>query len=127
MEYTPTDAKENMESLIAGLKRKFNQLTTLMNSLASFDLRVEINNLRMKVSIEIHHRELLAAFDAASAQVIRPPTAQEVAALQDTLGALDRDLSSLGSFQAIVSFVEDVMTQNAGRFMEILSTIKMNA
>lgn len=127
MEYTPIDAKENMQSLIAGLKNKFNQLTTLMNSLASFDLRVEVNNLRMKVSIEIHHRELLAAFDAASAQVIKPPTEQEVAALRNTLVELDRDLSGLGSFQAIVSFVEDVMTQNAERFMEILSTVRMNS
>lgn len=127
MAYTPADAKENMESLIAGLKKKFNELTNLMSSLASFDLRVEVNNLRLKVSIEIHHRELLAAFDAASAEVIRPPTPGEVANLRNTLIELDRDLSSLASFQAIVSFVEDVMTQNAERFAEILDTIRMNA
>jgi hypothetical protein len=124
MAFTAADAKENMEKLIAGLQNQFAQLTTLMNSVASFDLRVEINNLRMQLSIEIHHRELLAAFDAASAEVIRPPTPQEVAALQQTLVALDRDLSGLATFQAVVSFVQDVMTQNAERFVEILKTVK---
>ena len=127
MAYTPADARRNMQSLIAGLNKKFEELTSLMHSLASFDLRVEVNNLRTKVSIEIHHRELLAAFDVASAEVIRPPTPEEVASLQDTLVELDRDLSGLASFQAIVSFVEDVMTQNAERFIEILDTIRTNA
>jgi hypothetical protein len=127
MAYTPADARRNMQSLIAGLNKKFEELTSLMHSLASFDLRVEVNNLRAKVSREIRHRELLAAFDAASVEVIRPPTQEEVANLQNTLVELDRDLSGLASFQAIVSFVEDVMTQNAERFIEILDTIRTNA
>lgn len=130
MSYTANDAQENMESLIAGLKKQFKALTAYMNNAddpLTFSEKVEINNLRTKVSIEIHHRELLAAFDAAAVEVIRPPTAQEVAALQDTLVELDRDLDDIADFQAVVGFAEDVMTQNAERFMEILKTIRMNA
>lgn len=127
MAYTPGDAKDNMKSLIAGLKNQHQQLSDMLDGIFSASKIAEINNLRMKVSIEIHHRELLAAFDAASAQVVREPTAQEVAELQDTLRELDKDLSGLANFQAVVSFVENVMTQNAERFIEILKTIKTNA
>jgi hypothetical protein len=35
------------------------------------------------------------------------------------------DLDSLANFQAVVKFVEDLMTQNAQRFTDILKTIDL--
>lgn len=124
MAYTPAEARQNMKSLIAGLKNQHQQLSDILDGTFSASKIAEINNLRMKLSIEIHHREVLAAFDAASKQIVREPTAQEVTALQDTLRALDKDLEGLANFQAVVSFVENVMTENAERFADILKTIK---
>jgi hypothetical protein len=124
MAYTPAEAKENIKSLIAGLKSQHRQLSDILDGTFSASKIAELNNLRMKLSIEIHHREAMAAFDAASKQVVREPTAQEVSELQETLRALDRDLSGLANFQSVVSFVEDVMTQNAERFAAILKTIR---
>jgi hypothetical protein len=127
MAYTPADARENMVRLIAGLKTQHEHLSNMLDGTFSASKIAEINNLRMKVSIEIHHREALAAFDAASKQIVREPTPQEVSALQDTLRMLDQDLSGLANFQAVVSFIEDVMTKNAERFVEIIKTIRTNA
>jgi hypothetical protein len=124
MPYEVEDARASMEFLIQGLKRQHEQLSSFMNTLTSFSKRAEVNNLRTKLSIEIHHRELIAAFDAASAQIIRPPTETEVDNLRQTLVALQKDLDGLANFQAVVGFIEGVMTENAERFAEILKTIR---
>ncbi|MBV9925261.1 MAG: hypothetical protein JOZ96_09625 [Acidobacteria bacterium] len=127
MAFTPSDAKHNMESLIKGLESQRQQLKDMIDGLVNTTKIAELNNLREKLNIEIKHRKSMAAFEEASVEIIRPPTPQEVAALQATLRALDKDLSGLANFQAVVSFVEDVMTQNAERFVEIVETIKKKA
>jgi hypothetical protein len=124
MAYTAGDAKDNMNSLIDGLQAKYDGLKDYLLTLGLTPTQQDIiRNQMAKLLLEKHHRSMIAMFDEASAQVIRAPTASEVSALQKTLGDLGRDLDSLANFQAVVKFVEDLMTQNAQRFTDILKTI----
>jgi hypothetical protein len=124
MAYTAGDAKDNMNSLIDGLQAKYDGLKDYIFTPGLTPTQQDIiRNQMAKLLLEKHHRSMLAMFDAASTQVIRPPTASEVSAMQKTLGDLGRDLDSLANFQAVVKFVEDLMTQNAQRFTDILKTI----
>ena len=126
MAYTANDAQDNMNLLIEGLQTKYDDLMEYQfNPELKPTEQDIIRNQAAKVLIEKHHRSLLAAFDAASVEVIRAPTAAEVNALQDTLTAMGRDLDSLANFKAVVKFVEEVMTENAQRFNEILETIDL--
>lgn len=125
-EYTPKIAKSNMETIIAGLNRKYDELSDILFRLDSPVDRAEINNLRTKLSLEIHHRELLAAFDEIAATIIRPPTEEEVNAFQVTLTELGRALDKEASIRATVGFIEDLMTNSAKRFIDIVETINTN-
>ena len=122
-EYTTTDAKNNMNDLVDGLKAQYDQLSSYMQTLPSLTQQTEVNNLRSKLSLEIHHRELMAAFDEAAATVIRPPAQAEVDNLQNTLRDLNKSISAIADFQAVVGFIENVMTETAQSFNDIVATI----
>ena len=127
MAYTTTDAQNNMEDLIAKLQEKFDQLFVLKAKpgLSTQD-KSEITFEMAKLNQELFHRRLLAAFDTASAIVIRPPTNNEVKALQKTLVFMGKEINTIATITAVIKFVEDVMTENAQRFGDILKTIKIN-
>lgn len=124
MAYTPTNARNNMNALIEKLQKKYDDLMDYQFTPGLTPSQKDIiRNQAMKVLLEKHHKSLLATFDVASTQVIREPTPTEVKALQNTLTEMGRDLDSFANFQAVVKFVENVMTQNAQRFNDILKTI----
>lgn len=124
MAYTPADAQNNMNMLIQGLQQKYNELDAFIKTPTLNPSQVaEINNLMVKLLIEIHHRKQIAAFDAASRTVIRPPTNAEVSDFQHTLTELGKSISSMATFQNILQFVENLMTENAQRFTQIIQTI----
>ena len=126
MPYTSSDAKDNMNELIHVLQDKYDALKDYIFTPGLTPTQQDIiNNLMVKLLMEIHSKSLIAAFDAAAVAVVREPTATEVAALQKSLQDLGKDLDSLANFQAVVKFIEDVMTQNAQRFNDILKTIQV--
>src|ERR1044072_9841137 len=126
MPFTASDAQEEMNSLIEGLQAKYDELKDYIFTPGLTPTQKDIiNNQMAKLLLEIHHKSMLAIFDAASTTVIREPTAAEVKAFQNTLEALGRDLDSLANCQAVVKFIEDLMTQNAQRFNDILKTIDL--
>jgi hypothetical protein len=124
-QYTASDAQNKMNTLITGLEKKYKELGKYINRPElTPSQEADINNQMVKLVIEIHHRKQMAAFDAAAATVIRPPTAAEVTSFQKTLTDLGKDINSIATFQAVVKFAENVMTQNAQRFTDIMKTIK---
>ncbi|HKR61612.1 MAG TPA: hypothetical protein VJS64_18135 [Pyrinomonadaceae bacterium] len=126
MPYTAKDAQDNMNSLIEALQTKYDGLKDFLFTPGLTPTQKDIvNNQMAKLLLEIHHKSLLAIFDAASTTVIREPTPAEVTALQKTLTEMGKDLDSLANFQAVIKFVEDLMTQNAQRFNDILKTIDL--
>ena len=126
MPFTASDAQDKMNRLIAGLQAKFDELKEFAFTPGLTPTQKDIiNNQLTKLLLEIHHKSMLAIFDAASKTVIRAPTPTEVKAFQKTLEDLGKDLDSLANFQAVVKFIEDLMTQNAQRFNDILKTIDL--
>jgi len=126
MAYTATNARNNMNALIDELQKKYDDLMDYQFTPVLTPTQKDIiRNQAMKVLLEKHHKSLLAYFDAASTQVIRDPTPTEVKALQIALTEMSMVLDSFANFQAVVKFVEDVMTQNAQRFNDILKTIDL--
>ena len=124
MAYTPDDAQANMEKLIAKLQEKFDELFLLRQKPGlSFHDKGEIDFEMAKLNQELLHRRLTAAFDTASATVIREPTPTEVSKLQGTLELMGKDINSIATITAVIKFVEDVMTENAQRFGDILKTV----
>jgi len=127
MPFTPNDAQADMNALISGLQAKFTQLDALINKPGLPDSdRTKLNNAKQQLLIEINSSQQEAAFNAAAATVIRPPTAAETAALQATLTKLGKDINAIASVQAVISFVNEVITDNSQRFIEIAQTIKKN-
>jgi DNA-binding PucR family transcriptional regulator len=125
MPFTANDAKAKMNALISGLRAKFNQLDALLNTPGLPDSdATQLNNAKQQLLIEINSRQQEAAFNAASATVVRQPTAEETAALQATLTKLGKDINSIATVQAVISFVNDVLSDNSQRFIEIAQTIK---
>lgn len=125
MALTASDAQSNMNALISGLKAKFNQLNALINKPGLPDSdRTKLNNAKQQLLIEINSSETEAAFNAAAATVISQPTAAETAALQATLTKLGRDINAIASVQAVISFVNEVVSDNSQRFIEIGRTIR---
>ena len=126
MPYTSIDAQENMGKLIARLQEKFNELFILKSKPGlSTEEKGEITNELAKLNQELLHRRLLAAFDTASATVIRPPTDNEVKNLQSTLEFMGKEINGIATLTAVITFVEEVMTGNAQRFNDILKTISI--
>jgi len=126
MAYTPADAKGNMESLIDGLQEKFDQLFLRSQKPGlSFEDKTQITTEMAKVNQDLFHRRITAAFDEASATIIREPSATEVKNLQATLQLMGKDINSIATISAVIKFAEDVMTANAQRFSDILKTITL--
>jgi len=126
MAYTAKDAQDKMNALIKGLDEKYTQLDQYIKTPGlTPSQRADINNLMVKVLIEVHHRKQVAAFDAAATTVIRPPTATEVKNFQNTLTELGKEIKKIATFQAVTKFVENVMTQNSQRFTDIFKTINL--
>ncbi len=124
MAFTPDNAQANMEKLIEGLQEKFDQLFKLRQTPGlSFHDKGEIDFEMAKLNQELLHRRLTAAFDTASATIIREPTPAEISKLQGTLELMGKDINSIATITAVIKFVEDVMTENAQRFGDILKTV----
>jgi hypothetical protein len=124
MDYSAADAQQNMEDLVNGMEHLYDELNDYYDTpgLSTAD-KNDINYRMAKLSAEIHHTQLLTHFDAASTPVIREPTDAEVNALANTLTNLGRDLDQMNNVKAVIKFVEEVMTQNAQRLIEIRQTI----
>lgn len=125
------DVKSSMQGIVNALQEKLDELSQEIFSLSSdgrlkYELaeRSELNNLRMKLAHEIYHRELVAAFEEASVQVVRQPTEDEVNALSSLMRKIGKPLDQLADYRAIVTFVEGVMTDSASRFNELAQLIK---
>ncbi len=130
MAATPKSIQSSMEAVIAGLKKQLDDLSTEMFSRLPNKKRKyteaerdELNNLRAKLSQEIFHREVMAAFDAATVTVVRQPTVAESDALKATLVELGKPLTAKANAFAVVDFVEDLMSTTAKRFNELVSTL----
>lgn len=124
MPYSAADAQQNMEKLITGMEHLYDELNDYFDTPGLTTAEKNDINFRMaKLSAEIHHTKLLIHFDAASTPVIREPTQTEVQALQNTLTNLGTELDTMNNVKAVIKFVEEVMTQNAQRIIEIRQTI----
>ena len=122
--------KQSMGDLVAALQKKLKELSVeifvlLPNGRLKYgpDERAELNNVRAKLAQEIFHRELVAAFDEASVQVVAQPTPAEVTALQATMVKIGGPLDVLNDHRAIVGFIEGIMTDSANRFNELKALI----
>jgi uncharacterized protein YukE len=131
MPVTVHDVKQSMDSMIGALQKQLDDLsdemfTVLPNGTAKYTpaARAELNNVRSKLSQEIFHRQLVAAFDEATVQVVQQPTQTEVKALQTTLTQLGKPLDQLNDFRVIVGFVEGIMTDTANRFNELTNLLQ---
>ena len=124
MAYSAAEAQQNLEDLIAGMEHLYDELNDYYDTpgLSTAD-KNDINYRMAKLSSEIHHTQLLTHFDAAATPVIREPTPAEVQALQNTLANLGIELDTMNNVKAVIKFVEEVMTQNAQRIIEIRQTI----
>jgi len=124
MAYTPADAKGNMEDLIARLQEKGAQLRTLSKKAGlSSDERADVIDKRAEVLTEVTNRRVTAALVKASSPIIREPSAAERQNLQDSLVLMGKDINSIATVSAVLTFVDEVLTENADRFTEILETI----
>lgn len=122
--------KQSMEDLVAALQKKLKELSVeifvlLPDGRLKYrpDERAELNNVRAKLAQEIFHRELIAAFDEASIQVVAQPKPSEVKALQATMVKIGGPLDALNDHRAIVGFIEGIMTDTANRFNELKALI----
>jgi hypothetical protein len=124
MPYSAAEAQQNLGNLIAGMEHLYNELNDYYDTpgLSTAD-KNDINYRMAKLSAEIHHTQLLTHFDAAATPVIRNPTQAEVQALANTLTNLGTELDTMNNVKAVIKFVEEVMTQNAQRIIEIRQTI----
>ena len=124
MPYSAATAKKNMEDLIEGMQQLYDELEEYYDTpgLSTADQN-DINFRMAKLSADIHHSKLLTHFDTAATPVIKEPTQTEVNALAKTLTDLGKDLDAMNNVKAVIKFVEEVMTQNAQRFIEIRKTI----
>lgn len=121
---TQKDVKDNLDALIKGLKVKIHELTKIMHVQRSFIKRAQVNNLRVKLSLEIHNREFLAKMVTTKNTVLRDPTVKERNALKSTLHNLNAPLDSNGSLKVTTSFIEDLMTQVAKCFIDTANLLK---
>lgn len=119
-----------MNLVIAGLQDRLDELNTdIFSLLPSGKLkytaaeRDELNNLRSKLVQEIFHREVMAAFDAATVTVVRQPTATEVANLKATMVELGKPLDTMSTAFAVVDFIEDLMSKTVKRWNELVTTL----
>jgi hypothetical protein len=124
MPYSAAEAQQNLGNLIAGMEHLYNELNDYYDTpgLSTAD-KNDINYRMAKLSSEIHHTQLLTHFDAAATPVIRNPTQAEVQALANTMTNLGTELDTMNNVKAVIKFVEEVMTQNAQRIIEIRQTI----
>lgn len=124
MPYSAATAKKNMEDLIAGMEHLYAELEDYYDNpgLSNAD-KNDIDFRMAKLSADIHHSQLLTHFDTAATPVIKEPTQTEVNALAKTLTDLGQDLDTMNNVKAVIKFVEEVMTQNAQRLIEIRKTI----
>ena len=124
MAYSAADAQQNLEDLIEGMEHLYEELNDYFDTPGLTTAEKNDINFRMaKLSAEIHHTRLLTHFDAAATPVIREPTDAEVQALATTLTNLGAELDAMNNVKAVIKFVEEVMTQNAQRIIEIRQTI----
>jgi hypothetical protein len=124
MPYSAATAKKNMHDLIAGMEHLYDELEDYFDTpgLSNAD-KNDIDFRMAKLSADIHHSQLLTHFDDAATPVIKEPTQTEVNALAKTLTDLGKDLDTMNNVKAVIKFVEEVMTQNAQRLIEIRKTI----
>ena len=130
MAETPQSIQRSMELMIAGLKDQLDELSadifSLKNGKRKYTAaeRDELNNVRSKLVQEIFHRELMAAFDAATVTVVRQPTLTEVENLKATMIELSQPLDALNSAFAVVNFVEDLMSKTVKSLNVLGSTLQ---
>lgn len=131
MAETPQSIQRSMKLVIAGLQDRLDELSTDIFSLLPSGTRKytaaerdELNNLRSKLVQEIFHREVMAAFDAATVTVVRQPTVTEVANLKATMVELGKPIDAMNSAFAVVDFIEDLMSKTVKRLNELVSTLQ---
>jgi hypothetical protein len=85
--------------------------------------RARLNNLRARLVNELHHMEVMAAFEAASVVVVRQPTEAEVESLKATLVELSKPLDALNDARAVIDFVNGLATRTAAQLEKLAATV----
>lgn len=130
MAETPQSIQESMRAIIAGLQSQLDALnadifTFLPNGRRKYSPaeRAELNNVRSKLVQEIFHREVMAAFDAATFTVVHQPTVTEVDEFRATLVELGKPLPIVSTAFAVVNLIEGLMSKAVNQLNELTAAL----
>lgn len=99
---------------ITGLKIVFQELTHIFNTSPDMGLRSSVRTKLTQLNGDIFFFESQRNALAALAEVVTPPSAQEIADVQDALHKLDGFVRTDENFHIAAGFLEDIAAQLKG-------------